>query len=58
MSRLAQVRMPRVTRVRFFFEPCDWWVGVYWSKASRTLYICPIPTLGVKFEMERMKDET
>ena len=30
-------------RVRFFFAWFDMWIGAYWSKESRTLYICPLP---------------
>jgi hypothetical protein len=23
----------------------DLWIGAYWSRASRTLYVCPLPTV-------------
>jgi hypothetical protein len=30
-------------RLGFKFVWYDAWVGAYWSKPSRTLYICPLP---------------
>ena len=32
------------------FRWYDLWVGAYWSREDRTLYICPLPTLGVKLD--------
>lgn len=28
----------------------DFWVGAYWDRAKRTLYICPLPMVVIKLE--------
>jgi hypothetical protein len=30
-----------------FFRWYDLWVGAYWDRKARTLYVCPLPTIGV-----------
>lgn len=32
---------------KLFFRWYDLWIGAYWDRASRTLYICPVPMLGI-----------
>jgi hypothetical protein len=32
------------------FEWQDFWVGVYWDKKKRKLYILPIPTCGIAIQ--------
>lgn len=34
--------------IRPFFRWYDLWVGAYWDRANRTLYVCPLPMIGVK----------
>lgn len=26
----------------------DLWIGAYWDRAARTLYLCPIPTVVIR----------
>lgn len=40
-------------RVRLFFAWYDLWVGAYWDRDTRTLYVCPVPTIGVAIEVQR-----
>lgn len=35
-------------RVAPFFRWYDLWVGAYWDHQSRTLYVCPVPMLGLR----------
>lgn len=42
-----------VIRFTFFFRWYDLWVGVFIDTAKRAVYICPLPTLGVKIEIVR-----
>lgn len=35
-------------RVKFFFAWYDVWVGFYWDRGARLLYICPFPCLGIR----------
>lgn len=32
----------------FFFAWYDLWIGAYWDRKVRVLYICPLPMVGVK----------
>ena len=34
--------------IRPFFRWYDLWIGAYWDRANRTLYVCPLPMIGVK----------
>lgn len=34
--------------VRFFFRWYDLWVGAYLDVENKAIYICPVPTLGVR----------
>ena len=34
-------------RVRPIFAWYDLWVGAYWDRAGRRLYVLPLPCLGV-----------
>lgn len=36
-------------RVRIKFAWYDLWVGAYWDRHSRTLYVCPLPMLLFEF---------
>jgi len=33
----------------------DMWVGAYWDKAKRILYICPIPCVVIKIDRSEGK---
>lgn len=37
-------------RVRPLFAWYDFWVGLFWDRAKRKLYILPMPMLGVVIE--------
>lgn len=34
-------------RVRLFFAWWDLWVGAYWDRRARTLYLSPLPMIGI-----------
>ena len=36
-------------RVSAFFAWYDLWVGAYWDRQARALYVCPLPMVVVKF---------
>jgi hypothetical protein len=36
----------------------DLWIGAYWDVGHRTLYICPVPTVVLRFEFSGKKDES
>lgn len=42
-----------VIRLTFFFRWYDLWIGVYIDRKAGAVYICPLPTLGVKIEVIR-----
>jgi hypothetical protein len=47
-------------RIRFFFAWFDLWIGAYWRKENRTLYICPLPccVIRIRFPMPHViRDE-
>jgi hypothetical protein len=44
-------------RIQPFFRWYDLWVGAYWDRHARVLYVCPLPMLGVAihFRAARVK---
>ena len=39
--------MPKI-RVKFSFLWYDFWVGFYYDRANKILYICPVPMCVIK----------
>ena len=35
-------------KIKPFFKWFDIWVGIYIDRAGKAIYICPIPTVGIK----------
>jgi hypothetical protein len=35
-------------RIRCRFYWYDFWVGLYWDRRKRVLYICPVPTFCIE----------
>jgi len=38
-------------KIKPFFKWYDAWVGFYWDRATKTLYFCPVPCLGVEVDL-------
>ncbi len=38
-------------RVQISFAWYDFWVGAYWDRKARALYICPLPTLVLRWDL-------
>ena len=28
----------------------DFWVGIYWNRSTRALYVCPLPMLVIRLQ--------
>lgn len=39
--------------VRPFFRRFDLWVGAYWDRNARALYVCPLPMIGIKVQLRK-----
>lgn len=44
-------------RISIFFRWFDLWVGAYVDMPNRTLYVCPLPTLGLKVQFDSKAHE-
>ena len=40
-------------RVQLLFETADLWIGAFWDRKQRKLYILPLPMVGVVIEFNR-----
>ena len=40
-------------KVRIFFAWYDFWIGMYWDRKNRVLYICPIPMVVVEVRFDQ-----
>ncbi len=34
--------------IRPFFAWYDLWIGAYWNSETETLYVCPLPMVGLR----------
>lgn len=41
-------------RIKPFFAWYDFWIGWYYNKTKRILYICPLPMLGIEIHFLSM----
>ena len=39
-------------KIRFIFAWYDLWVGAFWDRAKRRLYILPVPCCGVVLQFK------
>lgn len=46
----------KLPRVRMFLAWFDLWVGLYWDRKARTLYLCPLPCVAVALEFGPPRD--
>lgn len=37
-----------MSRVKPFFRWYDLWIGAYYDRNEKVLYVCPLPMLGVR----------
>ena len=37
--------------VSAFFRWYDVWIGAYWDREAKVLYVCPVPMFGLKIKM-------
>jgi len=40
-----------VNRLRFFFAWYDLWIGAYFDRLNRQLYICPLPCCVIQVDL-------
>lgn len=40
--------------MKFIFTLYDGWIGYYWNKKDRNLYVLPIPWCGVVFNIPKI----
>jgi hypothetical protein len=42
-----------LTRVNLIVAWYDFWIGIFWDRAKRRLYILPIPMIGIMIEFSK-----
>lgn len=42
--------------ITWLFAWYDFWIGVYWDRKNRALFILPLPMLGIKIQFGMNKE--
>jgi len=40
-----------MNRITLLFAWYDFWIGWYWDRKNRVLYILPLPMIGVRIQL-------
>lgn len=48
LQRMTEAGWRDMLTVEGFFRWYDLWIGAYWDRKEKTLYVCPVPMLGIK----------
>ena len=48
------VKVSTKIKVQPIFAWYDAWIGIFWDRNSRRLYILPIPCIGIMIEFKRI----
>lgn len=43
-------------KISFLFAWYDLWIGAYWDRARRRLYLLPLPCIGIVIAFPRPKE--
>lgn len=43
-------------KIKIFFAWYDFWVGGFYDRDTRTLYVCPVPMVVIKISLSVKKD--
>ena len=56
LFRLGRFRVPinkGAAMIRFIFAWYDLWIGAYWDRKSKRLYLLPVPCIGVVIDFAK-----
>lgn len=42
-------------KVKLIFAWYDFWVGVFWDRKGRILYVFPVPMFGIKITLKEKR---
>ena len=54
-EQLENWRRAKRLYIKPFFRWYDLWVGLYIDKANKTIYVCPLPMIGLKIKLNIYK---
>lgn len=50
---LTKPIFPFTRRITWVFAWYDFWIGVYWNREKRWLYVLPVPMVGIRIDFSQ-----